>query len=44
MEVGELFVGFGVNLVGWYGGEGSIKIIDRFYEIAGEALDGEIFC
>lgn len=44
VKIGELFVCFGIDLVGWYGGEGSIKIIDGFYEVAGEALDGEILC
>jgi len=27
-----------------YGAECTVEVIDRFYEIAGEALDGEVFC
>jgi hypothetical protein len=33
-----------LELLFWDGAEGAVEVVDGLYEIAGEALDGEVFC
>jgi len=32
-----------LELLFWHGAKGAVKVVDGFYEVAGEALDGEVF-
>jgi hypothetical protein len=34
---------FGCEFFGRNGGEGTVEVVDAFYEVAGEALEGEVF-
>lgn len=32
-----------LELLFWHGAKGAVEVVDGFYEVAGEALDGEVF-
>lgn len=33
-----------LELLFWHSAKGAVKVVDGFYEITGEALNGEVFC
>lgn len=42
VEVDEVLVDGGVELVGGHGGEGAVEVIDALDEVLGELLDGKV--
>jgi hypothetical protein len=43
VQSNQIGVSVWLELVSWHGAKSTVEVVDGFYEVAGEALDGEVF-